>query len=159
MLCCAVLSHFSRVRLCSSMDCSPPGSSLYGISQAIVLEWVAMPSFRGSSQPGIEPRYLVSPSLAGGVLYHLNYLPWPGVQSLVRELRSCKPCSTVKIKKEYFNLLLLCPSVSVATQSPVQSDGRRQVGGPALTPHLSPPPAQEPHQQCPRGNCKASLAC
>ena len=48
---------------------SPPGSSLHGISQARVLEWVAMPSVRGSSQPGIEPRYLMSPSLAGGVLY------------------------------------------------------------------------------------------
>ena len=26
------------------MDCSPPGSSVYGISQARILEWVAMPS-------------------------------------------------------------------------------------------------------------------
>ena len=33
------------------MDCSPPGSSAHGIFQARILEWVAMPSFRGSSQP------------------------------------------------------------------------------------------------------------
>ena len=33
------------------MDCSPPGSSLHGILQARILEWVAMPSSRGSSQP------------------------------------------------------------------------------------------------------------
>ena len=32
------------------MDCSPPGSSVCGISQARILEWVAMPSSRGSSQ-------------------------------------------------------------------------------------------------------------
>ena len=33
------------------MDCSPPGSSVHGVLQARILEWVAMPSFRGSSQP------------------------------------------------------------------------------------------------------------
>jgi len=32
------------------MDCSPPDSSVYGILQARILEWVAMPSSRGSSQ-------------------------------------------------------------------------------------------------------------
>ena len=33
------------------MDCSSPGSSVQGILQARTLEWVAMPSFRGSSRP------------------------------------------------------------------------------------------------------------
>ena len=33
------------------MDCSPPGSSVHGISQAKILEWVAISSSRGSSQP------------------------------------------------------------------------------------------------------------
>ena len=33
------------------VDCSPPGSSVHGILQARILEWVAMPSSRGSSQP------------------------------------------------------------------------------------------------------------
>ena len=33
------------------VDCSPPGSSVHGILQATILEWVAMPSSRGSSQP------------------------------------------------------------------------------------------------------------
>ena len=37
------------------MDCSPPGSSVHGISQARILEWVAMPSSRGSSQPRDPP--------------------------------------------------------------------------------------------------------
>ena len=35
--------------LCDSMNCSLSGSSVYGILQARTLEWVAMPSFRGSS--------------------------------------------------------------------------------------------------------------
>ena len=34
---------------CSPMDCSPAGSSAYGISQARVLEWVAISFCRGSS--------------------------------------------------------------------------------------------------------------
>ena len=37
--------------LCDAMDCSLPGSSVYGILQARMLEWVVMPSSRGSSQP------------------------------------------------------------------------------------------------------------
>ena len=40
-----------RVQLCDSMDCSPPGSSVHGSFQARILEWIAMPSSRGSSQP------------------------------------------------------------------------------------------------------------
>ena len=32
------------------MDCSLPGSSVHGVSQASILEWVAMPSSRGSSR-------------------------------------------------------------------------------------------------------------
>ena len=49
-------SHFSCClvtklcpTLCDPMDCSPPGSSVHGISQARVLEWVAIFSSRGPS--------------------------------------------------------------------------------------------------------------
>ena len=37
--------------LCDPMDCSPPSSSVHGIFQARVLEWVAISFSRGSSQP------------------------------------------------------------------------------------------------------------
>ena len=47
-----MLSCFSRVQLFrDSMDCNPPGFSIQGILQARILEWVAMPSSRGSFQP------------------------------------------------------------------------------------------------------------
>ena len=36
---------------CNSVDCNLPGSSVHGILQARILEWVAMPFSRGSSQP------------------------------------------------------------------------------------------------------------
>ena len=41
----------SRVWLCDTVNCSPPGSSVYGIAQAKMLEWVAISSSRGSSWP------------------------------------------------------------------------------------------------------------
>ena len=59
-------SHFSRVRLCDPRDSSPPGSPVPGILQARTLEWVAISSPRGFSQPRIDPTSPVSPSLAGG---------------------------------------------------------------------------------------------
>ena len=34
---------------CNTMDCSPPDSSVHGLFQASILEWVAMSSYRGSS--------------------------------------------------------------------------------------------------------------
>ena len=41
----------SCVRLCDSMDCSPPGSCVHRIPQARILEWVTISSSRGSSWP------------------------------------------------------------------------------------------------------------
>ena len=55
---CAVLSD--------PMDCSPLGPSVHGILQARILEWVAMPSSRGSSPPKDQTRVsFVWPALAG----------------------------------------------------------------------------------------------
>ena len=47
MIVCAQLCS----TLCDPMDCSPPGSSVHGILQARILEWVAMPFSRESSWP------------------------------------------------------------------------------------------------------------
>ena len=41
----------SCLALCDPIGCSPPGSSVHGILQARILEWVTMPSSRGSSRP------------------------------------------------------------------------------------------------------------
>ena len=41
----------SCLTLCNPVDCSPPGSSIHGIFQATMLEWVAISFSRGSSQP------------------------------------------------------------------------------------------------------------
>ena len=54
--------------LCDPMDCSPPGSSVHGLLQARILEWVAVPSSRGASDPGIEPGSTASSALQAGSL-------------------------------------------------------------------------------------------
>ena len=58
-----MLSLFSHVQL---LDCSPPGSSVYGILQARTVKWVAMSSSRDLPDPGIKPMSLTSLALAGG---------------------------------------------------------------------------------------------
>ena len=50
--------------LCDPMDHSPPGSSLHGIFQARILEWVAI-SASSLPNPEIEPMSPVTPALAG----------------------------------------------------------------------------------------------
>ena len=45
------VKSLSRVQLCDPVDCSPPGSSIHGILQARILEWVAISFSRGSSWP------------------------------------------------------------------------------------------------------------
>ena len=46
----------SRVRLfVTPIDCSPPGSSVHGIPQARMLEWIAIPFSRDLPDPEIEP--------------------------------------------------------------------------------------------------------
>ena len=47
LLVCSVTQ--SRLTLCDPVDYSPPGSSVHGILQARILEWVAISSSRGSS--------------------------------------------------------------------------------------------------------------
>ena len=37
----------SCLTLCNPMDCNPPGSSVHGILEARILEWVAIPFSRG----------------------------------------------------------------------------------------------------------------
>ena len=51
-----VLVNQSCPTLCYPMDCSPPGSSVQGILQARILEWVAIPFSKGSSQHRVKPR-------------------------------------------------------------------------------------------------------
>ena len=61
--CCCLVSWLCPT-LCNSIDYSPPGSSVYGILQARILEWVAILFSRDLLDPEIESTPL---ALAGGV--------------------------------------------------------------------------------------------
>ena len=57
--------------LCDPIDCSPPGSSVYGIFQVRILKWVAIPSPGDLLKPGIcHVKFDMShvPCIAGGFL-------------------------------------------------------------------------------------------
>ena len=49
--------------LCKPMDHSPPGSSVHGILQARILEWVAISSSGDLPHPGIKPASFAAPAL------------------------------------------------------------------------------------------------
>ena len=62
--------------LCDPVDCSPPGSSVHGILQARILEWVAMPLLQG-----IFPTQGSNPGLlhCRCILYHLSHQESPRI--------------------------------------------------------------------------------
>ena len=87
-LCMCVLSHFSHVQLFATLwtvDCSPPGSSVHGILQARILEWVAMPTSGASSQ--LKDLTHISHSLLHWLVGSLS-LALPGKQPMPLETTS-----------------------------------------------------------------------
>ena len=53
--CCCCFLTKSRPTLCDPVGCCPPGSSVHGILQARILEWVAISSPGGPPHPRIKP--------------------------------------------------------------------------------------------------------
>ena len=66
----------SCLSLCNTMDCSLPGSSVHGILQARILEWVAIPFSRGSSWPRDWTCVSCISRVDRGILYH--WAIWEG---------------------------------------------------------------------------------
>ena len=75
VLCVLCLVAQSCLTLCSLMDCSPPVSSVHGILQTRILDWVAMPSSRGCSWPRDQTHV----SCIAGGLYHLSHKGSPRI--------------------------------------------------------------------------------
>ena len=74
-LCCCCLVIKSRPTFCDPMDCSPPDSSVHEISQARILEWVAISSSRGSSCPRA---WTWNSCIGKQILYHWATWEAPG---------------------------------------------------------------------------------
>ena len=92
-VCACMLSRFSRVRLCDPMDYSPPGSSVHGILQARIVEWVAMPSSRGPSPPR-DPTHVSCGSCNAGRFFTAEPpgKPQPKGFSFKRRWEASKTC-------------------------------------------------------------------
>ena len=68
------------------MDCSLPGSSVHGISQARILEWVAISFSRGSSKPRDQTHISF---IGRQILYHTEQ---PGFPDLYMHIYCAVPC-------------------------------------------------------------------
>ena len=121
-------------------DYSPPGFSVHGILQAI-LEWVAMPSSRGSSQSRDRTTSFMSPGFAGGFLttqfssvqsfshVRLSVTPWTAAheaslsftnsQSLFKlmSIKSVMPSNHLILCRPLLLLPSNFPSISLLQQS------------------------------------------
>ena len=76
------------------MDCSPPGSSIHGIFQARILEWVAMPFSRGSPWPRDW-----TPHLLHLLLWQADTLPTAPLGKPIRCMKSMLCMYTLMKKK------------------------------------------------------------
>ena len=92
---CGCGQLLSRVQLCGPMDCSPPGSSVHGISQARILVWVATSYSRGSSQPRDLTQVSCVSCISRQVLYHESHLGSPGGILIASKLLAAQSCPTL----------------------------------------------------------------
>ena len=74
--CCSVTQ--SCLIVCSPMGCNPPGSSVNGIFQARILEWVAISNSRWSSQPRDQTHVSYISCISRQILYHCVTREAPG---------------------------------------------------------------------------------
>ena len=74
--CVLAKSLRSSSTLWNPMDCSPQGSSVHGILQARILDWIVMSSSRDLPDPGIEPASPAAPAMQADslLLSHLGSL-------------------------------------------------------------------------------------
>ena len=83
----------SHVRLCDPMDCSPPGSSVQGISQARILEWVAISfskevNFHSNQKEGSAKEW--SNYCTTAVVSHASKIMLKILQGRLQEYVNCK---------------------------------------------------------------------
>ena len=81
----------SGMSLCDPMDCCPTGSSVHGISEASILEWVVISSSRGFSLPGLN-RKILCLLHCRQILYRLSQKPFlntPKLRHLLTQSMYC----------------------------------------------------------------------
>ena len=91
-----VLVAQSCLTLCDPMDCSPPGSSIHGIRQARILEWVSMPSSRWS----LQPRSQTCVSCIAGRFFTTEPLVKPPYDLVVQPLNPVWLCDPMDCRRQ-----------------------------------------------------------
>ena len=102
--CVRAKSLHSCPSLCDPVECSLPGSSVQGIHQARKLEWVAMPSSRGSSLPRDGTHISYISCIGRWVLYHWCHLGSPKHTFYSQAVLSDSQCLLQKCKKLFTSL-------------------------------------------------------
>ena len=92
----------SCLTLYNPIDCSPPGSSVHGIFQARILQWVAIFSSRGSSRPRDQTCVSCVSCIGRQILYHCT--TWEAPQLLVSILNTYIPMLTILLKRNMKSL-------------------------------------------------------
>ena len=83
-MCCCLVAK-SCPTLCNPMDCSPPGSTVHGILQARLPEWVVISSSRASSQPRDQTHI----SCIGRWILFYHWATWKPLSTLYLFLMTC----------------------------------------------------------------------
>ena len=105
--------------LCDPVDYSPPGFSVRGILQARILEWIAMPSSRGSSWPRDGTHVSYVPALAGRVF--TTSATWQQDQSSRNWHSGSETQNIFLLRWEKPKSLLSCDCLSLCFDRPHQS--------------------------------------
>ena len=82
---CACVYVRSCPTLCSTVDYSPPGSSVHEMFQARILEWVTISFSRRSSQPRDQTQISCAPSMCRWIPCH--YTTWEALSPHIRNYR------------------------------------------------------------------------
>ena len=123
------------------MDCSPPGSSVHGISQARILEWVAISFSRGSSWP----RDGTSSPACRWILHHWTIRVWKHILFIQDPHFPSKTRTAFKVEKTLQNF-----TDTFYFAGERQTVGLQQAGcRPGSLPHPFNPP-----QVCPAASAK-----
>ena len=99
-----------------TMDYSPPGSSVHGILQARILEWVAMPSSRGFSWPRDQTCISCVSCISRRVVYHYCHLegPFSPIRFIISAF--CSPPPAPRTVRVYFSCFKVLSFRSLVTK-------------------------------------------
>ena len=84
------VKSLSQFPLWDPMDCSLPGSSVHGIFQARILEWVAIPFSRGTSQPRDQTHISYVSCIGRWILVPRSHLGSPDTMNELRHVQHNK---------------------------------------------------------------------